>query len=73
VPLFVAQGTRDPFGSGAELAPHLRSVPSPHELLTVEGGDHDFEVLARLGRSHADVVNDVAERSAQFLSHHARP
>jgi hypothetical protein len=73
VPLFVAQGTRDPFGSAAELAPHLANIATHNELFTVDGGDHDFDVLARLRRSQADVVSDVAERSAQFLLHHTRP
>jgi hypothetical protein len=76
-PWFVAQGTRDPFGSAAELAPLLENLGAAHELLAVDGGDHDFELPARRARSRDDVLDDVlddvATHAARFVGHHARP
>jgi predicted alpha/beta-hydrolase family hydrolase len=72
-PWFVAQGTRDPFGSAAELAPLLESLGAAHELALVDGGDHDFALPARLARSRDDVLAEVAAHAARFVGHHARP
>jgi predicted alpha/beta-hydrolase family hydrolase len=39
VPVLAVSGTRDPFGSPAELAEHLAAIPGPLTLVTV-AGDH---------------------------------
>ena len=43
-PMLVVQGSRDAFGTPAELAPVLASLPAPALLHVVERGDHSFKV-----------------------------
>jgi predicted alpha/beta-hydrolase family hydrolase len=69
-PLVVAQGTRDPFGAPDELAPHLAQVAAPWSLLAIDGGDHDFAVPRRLGRSQLDVCGDAARDTLAFVVQH---
>jgi uncharacterized protein len=44
VPALFLQGSRDTFGSAAEVEPHLTKLPRRATLLTVEGGDHSLDV-----------------------------
>jgi uncharacterized protein len=41
-PSLFVHGTRDPFGSVAELESALRLIPATHDLLKVEGAGHDL-------------------------------
>ncbi len=41
-PALFVQGTRDPFGSIAEMASALKLIPSKNQLLAVEGAGHDL-------------------------------
>lgn len=43
-PAFFVHGTRDPFGTLAEMASALNLIPARHELLEVEGAGHDLAV-----------------------------
>lgn len=43
-PAFFAHGTRDPFGTPAEMASALKLIPARHELLEVEGAGHALAV-----------------------------
>jgi predicted alpha/beta-hydrolase family hydrolase len=43
VPAVFVQGSADPFGSPAELRPHLASIPAPTRLIAVEGAGHDLK------------------------------
>lgn len=43
-PAFFAHGTRDPFGTPAEMASALKLIPARHELLEAEGAGHDLAV-----------------------------
>ena len=43
VPAVFVQGTADPFGSPAELRPHLASIPASTRLIPVEGAGHDLK------------------------------
>ena len=60
VPAFFAHGTRDPFGSIAEMQDALRSIPSAHRLFEAEGAGHDL-----LPRKQGSSV--PATIAAQFL------
>jgi len=40
IPALFVHGTRDPFGSIAELEEALRLIPAKTELMTVEGAPH---------------------------------
>ncbi len=64
-PALVVQGTRDPFGSPAEvtgyaLSPRVRVV-------WIEDGDHDLRPRARSGRSAARNLDEAIEAVATFL------
>ena len=41
-PALFVHGTRDPFGSIAEMEPALKLIPAKTKLLTVEGAGHDL-------------------------------
>jgi uncharacterized protein len=43
-PMLIVQGSRDTFGTPAELQPVLAALPAPATLHVVPGGDHSFNV-----------------------------
>ena len=64
-PVLVVQGTRDPFGSPAELAPHFGALGSLATIHAVEGGDHSFKVPG--GKTaQAPVFEDVLDAVAAW-------
>jgi predicted alpha/beta-hydrolase family hydrolase len=65
VPMLFVQGSRDAFGTPAELEPHIAKLKPPADLYIVEGGDHSFKVLKQAGLPQEqvyDLVLDVIER-----------
>jgi len=65
-PPFFVHGTRDPFGSIAEMELALALIPTPHELLQVEGGGHellprkaDTQLLPRVANGFQEFVGKV--------------
>lgn len=58
VPLLVVQGTRDTFGTPADITEAMRAVPAPVTVVPIEGGDHSFAVR---GRTAAAVLDEVAD------------
>jgi len=64
-PTLILQGTRDPFGTPAEVAAYgLSETIHVHWL---KDGDHSLKPRKRSGRSAADHLADAAERIAVFL------
>jgi predicted alpha/beta-hydrolase family hydrolase len=57
-PMLFVQGSRDTFGTPAELEPVFASLRAPATLLVVEGGDHSFKVASR-ERRQAEVFLDM--------------
>jgi len=57
VPCLFVSGTKDPFGSPAELERHTKEIPGPVTHVWIEGGGHDF-------KRHDD---DVAARVEAWL------
>jgi len=53
-PALFVQGSRDPFGSIAEMKSAIALIPAPVQLLEIEGVGHD------LGRNHAAVAARIA-------------
>ncbi len=49
-PSLFVQGTRDPFGSIAEIEQALKLIPEKTELLSVEGAGHDLGFKGKAGR-----------------------
>jgi len=70
-PAFFAHGTRDPFGSVAEMQSALELLPAHHALLEIEGAGHDLRpkenpsaLSARIVREFQSVPSDLAAASA---------
>jgi hypothetical protein len=57
VPMLFVQGSRDPFGTPAELDPILDSLPAATTLHVVENGDHSL-VPSRTTSASVDMVYD---------------
>ena len=59
VPCLFISGTRDPFGSPAELSEWTATIPAPVEHVWIEGGRHD---LAGADGTIAAAVVDFVQR-----------
>jgi predicted alpha/beta-hydrolase family hydrolase len=57
-PAFFVHGTRDPFGTVAEMNSALELIPGPHRLLEVEGAGHDLLPKKAAGEWAAQVVKE---------------
>ena len=65
VPVLIVQGSRDTFGTPAELTPVVARMTAPVTVHVVEGGDHSFTV----GRTPRETVLDrVADVVAGWAS-----
>jgi uncharacterized protein len=67
VPMLFVQGSRDAFGSPAELRPVIKELKAPAGLYVVEGGDHSFKVLKRAGVTEEGVYKAVLDRIELWL------
>ena len=66
-PMLFVQGTRDPFGTPAELAPLLPRLARGSALVTVEGGDHSHAVPKRGGAPQDEVLASIAQTIADWM------
>jgi predicted alpha/beta-hydrolase family hydrolase len=57
-PAFFVSGTRDPFGTIAELESALKLIPAAHALHEVEGAGHDLAIKKSLGDLPSRIVNE---------------
>ena len=64
--LFV-QGSRDAFGTPAELQPIIGLLEPPADLHVVEGGDHSFKVPKSAGVPQGDVRRAIQDRIETWL------
>ena len=70
-PMLFIEGTRDPLCNLDQLRTALRSVAAPVQLHVIEGADHSFRVLKRLGRSEADVASEIVGTVADWVIRNA--
>jgi uncharacterized protein len=70
-PMLFIQGSRDAFGTPAELAPALAPVAPPATIHVVTGGDHSFKV-SRAG-DQAAVYEDVQRTIAAWVHRVGEP
>lgn len=70
IPVWIAQGERDPFGRFAEVQPRVSSW-SRVTLQAVSEGDHDFRPTRRGGLTPEGVMRETAEAAAIFMREHA--
>jgi predicted alpha/beta-hydrolase family hydrolase len=67
VPLLFLQGTRDAFATLELLRPVLTSL-GPHATLhLIDGADHGFAVPKSTGRSGADVLDELADATVEWM------
>ena len=66
-PMLFVQGSRDAFGTPAELQPIITRLDPPADLYVVEGGDHSFRVPKRSGTGQQEVYDRVQDRIAIWL------
>lgn len=62
-PVFFAHGTRDPFGSIAEMKAALKLLRAKHELATIEGAGHDLQ----LKKSVSGAAEEIARVFTAFV------
>jgi hypothetical protein len=60
-PMLFVQGSKDAFGTPAELRVFLDVLPAPCTLHVVEGGDHSFAVPKRSGVQASDVLRATSD------------
>jgi predicted alpha/beta-hydrolase family hydrolase len=67
-PMLFVQGSRDAFGTPAELAPIVESLPSRSRLFVVEGGDHSLALPKSTGETFATVMARVCDEVVRFTA-----
>jgi uncharacterized protein len=67
MPVLFASGTRDAFGSPAELKRHAKKVKGPVTFFWVETGDHSVKPLKSSGLTAADAQREVAAAVVEFV------
>jgi uncharacterized protein len=70
VPSLFIQGTRDAFGTPAELSAALGAADVPATLFPIADGDHSFKVPKRAGGAEA-VENAIQDKIAAWLRERA--
>jgi predicted alpha/beta-hydrolase family hydrolase len=68
MPVLFASGTRDAFGTPAELKRHAKKVKGPVTFFWVETGDHSVRPLKSSGLSAADAQREVAAAVVDFVT-----
>ncbi|MBP1748859.1 MAG: hypothetical protein H6Q52_1398 [Deltaproteobacteria bacterium] len=68
VPMLFFAGTRDPLCNLAKLENVLQRIDAPHQLHTIEGGDHSFHVPKSLHRTENDIYDEIVAESSKWLS-----
>jgi predicted alpha/beta-hydrolase family hydrolase len=66
-PMLFVQGSRDAFGTPAELQPIISRLEPPADLFVVEGGDHSFKVPKSAGVKQQDVYRAIQDRIETWL------
>ena len=67
-PMLFHQGTRDRLADLTLLRPVLDRLGAKASLHVVEGGDHSFKMLKRMGRDPAEVLGDLARKTAAWAA-----
>ena len=66
-PMLFVQGTRDPFGTSAELEPIISQLDPAADLFVVEGGDHSFKVPKSAGVRQQYVYSAIQDLIETWL------
>jgi uncharacterized protein len=68
VPTLLIQGTRDTFGTRAEVEPIFGALKTRVDYEFIEGGDHSFALPRSSGYTENDILDRVADRVAAWLT-----
>jgi uncharacterized protein len=68
MPVLFVSGTRDAFGTPAELKRHAKKVKGPVTFSWVDTGDHSFKPLKASGLTAAAALAEVAEAVVEFVT-----
>jgi predicted alpha/beta-hydrolase family hydrolase len=69
-PVMIVQGTRDPFGKQEEVRHHEALSGWDCGIHWLEGGDHDFNPLARQPETQEMLIDNAAKAAAAFMVGH---
>ena len=67
VPVLLVHGTRDAFGTRAEIEPVFRALPTRVDYEFIEQGDHSFAVPKSTGLTEPAVLDRIAMRVASWI------
>ena len=67
-PMLFVQGTRDAFGTPAELTPILNQLAPQPTLHVIEGGDHSFKISRRDPAAQQAVYTGVQDAMVAFMT-----
>jgi len=70
VPMLFLQGTRDALADATLMRALAKRLGARAALAFFEDADHSFHVPAKSGRSDAQVLSEVLDTLAQWISHH---
>lgn len=68
-PVLCINGTRDALCTPALMNKALEKVTAPWQMLWIEGADHSFHVLKSIGKTDAQVMNEIADAAQAWISH----
>ena len=68
IPMLFLSGTNDALASLDLLRPVVKTLGSRATLKLIEGADHSFHVLAKSGRKDADVLAEVLDTAAAWMT-----
>jgi predicted alpha/beta-hydrolase family hydrolase len=70
VPALFVAGTRDPFAAPEELREELPRYAGETSVFVVVDGDHSLKVPRRVGRTQEEVIAEVQDAIARWVSMH---
>jgi predicted alpha/beta-hydrolase family hydrolase len=68
IPMLFLQGTNDALATLDLLRPVVAKLGARATLTLIEGADHSFHVSARSGRKDADVLAEVLDAAATWMT-----
>jgi predicted alpha/beta-hydrolase family hydrolase len=67
IPMLFLQGTRDTFARLNLLRPVCEHLGKRATLHLIETADHSFKVLEKAGRTHREIMQELAETTAKWM------
>jgi predicted alpha/beta-hydrolase family hydrolase len=68
IPMLFLQGTRDELADLTLLEPVTQKLGALATLAKIEAADHGFNVLVRSGRTHPQVMNELLDKTTQWMA-----